>query len=1049
MCGIIGYVGPDSAGQEARVLAGREEMVHRGPDDAGLWQDGQACLGSRRLSVLDLSQAGHMPMHTDDNRLAIVFNGEIYNYLELRAELVREISFHSTGDTEVILNGFRVWGWPGLLERLDGMFAFAIWDGASRQLFAARDRLGEKPFFYARIREGFGFASTLAALTRLRGAPLRVEMHALDAYLTYQAVPSPYAIFEGCSQLPPAHALRLDVASGVLDISRYWDLHYVPKARVSERDAVDRIEALARKSVRERLRSDVPTGTLLSGGVDSSLITALASEESDAPIDAVTMGYAAPDDADERPFARLVAARYGVRLHETVLAASVVRDLPAIISQYGQPLADVSIVPNFYLAAAARQYMTVALVGDGADEAFGGYARPMIERVAPFYRSAVPSIVRRSVAGLIAEQPGQRESNALLRRMSLLTRAGATSARDAFVYNRGFRMLRHDAYTPEFLGQLGDWHPDSLYHSAWDRADADNDVDRALYGDLTTYLPDQLLAKSDVSAMAHGLEARAPFLSREIIEFAATLPSGMHLHRFRTKYLLKRVAERYVPREALYRRKRGFVIPAARWLRTDLAKYVRAAVGGPPFLDRGWMRPDAVRRLVNEHLDGSHDWTDQIWTLLVLEIWARLTLDGSLAPEDDLEALLPHRTGLRSSHLRAAPAPIFPALTGTVTRHAPLQTLQIGMGWFEESPGGLNRVYAHLVRELAKQDVEILGLVAGTAAVESSSNHLVRGFGSASIPVWQRQAAARRMAKPWLREHPDAIVVSHFAMNALPVLDLLGERPLVVHFQGPWGQESRHEGSPRVQWMAKELLEGRVYRRANEAIVLSNAFRDILATRFRVPENRITVIPGGVEVSRFAQDRSKNDCRAELGWPTDRPIVLCVRRLVRRVGIERLIDAAVDVRRRVPSVLFLIAGAGPIREELEARIVANGLTDTVRLIGFMPDAQLPLAYRGADLTVVPTVALEGFGLIAAESLAAGTPCIVTPVGGLAEIAAPLSPALITESSRPDDIASVLSESLLGARGLPSAEACTAYARARFDWPVIARQVRAVYDKSLR
>lgn len=639
MCGIIGYAGRDVSALAPRVRAARDEMVHRGPDDQGLWQDDSVCLGSRRLAVLDLSPAGHMPMTSADGRHVIVFNGAIYNFEELRAELAREVAFRSTGDTEVILQGFRVWGWLRLLDRLDGMFAMAIWDSEARQLYAARDRLGEKPFFHTRLGDGFAFASTLAALTHLRSGVPRVDPRALDAYLTYQAIPAPFAIFAGCAQLPPAHALRFDPRSGELDVSRYWDVAYAPKQRITERDAIDAIDAMTRASVKQRLRSDVPTGTLLSGGVDSSLITAIASQENGKPIDAVTMGYDGPVE-DERSYARLVAHKFGVTLHEEVLAASVVRDLPTIIWHYGQPLADVSIVPNYYLAAAARRFMTVALVGDGADEAFGGYARPMIERVAPAYRSALPAKLRRGIAGLFAEDAGRRSANPLQRRIGLLASAGAGSAREAFVYDRGFRTMRAGSYAEPLASAVRDWHPDALYAAAWDRAVGDDDVDRALYGDLTTYLPDQLLFKADVSAMAHGLESRSPFLARGIVEFAATLPTKLRLRHFRTKHLLKAVAERYLPREVIHRRKRGFVIPASSWLRTDLAPYVSAALDNPQFLDRGWIRPDAVRQLLREHASGTHDWGNQIWTLLVLEVWARLTLDRTLAPGDPLDALL-------------------------------------------------------------------------------------------------------------------------------------------------------------------------------------------------------------------------------------------------------------------------------------------------------------------------------------------------------------------------------------------------------------------------
>jgi len=639
MCGIIGYVGTDARARAARVQTAREAMTHRGPDDAGLWTDDAACLGSRRLAILDLSPAGHMPMTSADGRHVLVFNGAIYNFVELRAELARSIAFRSSGDTEVILNGFRVWGWDTLLDRLDGMFAFAIWDTESRTLYAARDRMGEKPFFYAHQGGALSFASTLTALMSLRGGSAKVSARALDAYLTYQAVPAPLAMFDGTAQLAPAHSLVF-TPNGQLKVSRYWDLAFAPKRRVTEMDALDEIDQLARRSVAQRLRSDVPTGTLLSGGVDSSLITAIARQEAGGPIDAVTMGFDDPA-FDERPFARTVAARCRVTLHEEVLTPGLVADLPAIVWQYGQPLADVSIVPNYYMARAARRHMTVALVGDGADESFGGYARPMIERAASTYRKLMPASLRRALGDALADRAGSRSSGPLRRRAALLAAAGAGSASMAFVYDRALRPIRSEVYAPSLLGAVNGWHPDELYEEAWARAVASDDVDRALYGDLTTYLPDQLLAKADVSAMAHGLETRSPFLGREIVEYAATLPTSLRLRRFTTKYLLKRVAERYVPREVLYRRKRGFVMPASDWLRGDLAPYAKSLLLAGPFMDRGWIAPDATRRLLTEHADGSRDWGQQIWTLMVLEIWARLSLDHSIAPSDTLGVVLP------------------------------------------------------------------------------------------------------------------------------------------------------------------------------------------------------------------------------------------------------------------------------------------------------------------------------------------------------------------------------------------------------------------------
>ncbi|MFL5617693.1 MAG: glycosyltransferase family 4 protein [Gemmatimonadaceae bacterium] len=388
----------------------------------------------------------------------------------------------------------------------------------------------------------------------------------------------------------------------------------------------------------------------------------------------------------------------------------------------------------------------------------------------------------------------------------------------------------------------------------------------------------------------------------------------------------------------------------------------------------------------------------------------------------------------------APPRPLRPPAT-----RATLQTLQLGMGWFGEKAGGLNRVYAQLIDELARGGVGLHGLVAGSPDVARASSGLVHAFAPADAPLLARMRALRAAASAWLRERPDAVIASHFALNAFPVLSQVAEHPLVVHFQGPWGEESRVEGEGPLAVLAKEIVERAVYRRASQAIVLSNAFRDVLARRYRVPEHRIHVIPGGVDVGRFAIATSRAECRRMLGWPEGRPIVLCVRRLVRRVGVDTLVEAAAVLRARVPEALVLIAGRGPLEGELQARIVARGLANHVRLLGFVADHALPSAYRAADLTVVPTTALEGFGLVTVESLAAGTPCVVTPVDGLTDVVAPLAPQLVSRSPGAADVADVLAGALLGEITLPSAARCASYAREGFDWPVIAERVRAVYE----
>lgn len=634
MCGIIGSIRTSEPVEERRLADARDLMRHRGPDDEGLSVDGPCGFGFRRLAILDLSAEGNQPMTTEDGRVMLVFNGEIYNYLQLKQELARRHAFHTSTDSEVLLKGYVEWGWDELLQRIDGMFSFAIWDARLQRLFAARDRLGLKPFFYAHHSDGFSFASTLNALRVLEQTD-SVDPAALDAYLTYQAVPAPLTMFDGLRQLEPAHALVYDLASRHIEITRYWDIEFAPKIDRSEEEVLDDLDELVHAAVRKRLMSDVPLGAFLSGGVDSSLVVSVMSKELSSPVEAVVMGFEDPE-YDERPYARTVAAHCGARLHEHILRPNAMKDLPEIIWQYGQPVADVSIVPTYYVAAAAKEHVTVVLNGDGGDEVFGGYARPVVARASALYRRMLPGPVRRLVNKGLGDVNGH---TGISRHIRMLASAGSGSAEDAFIYNRAFRSHRVTAYAPALAEAVGERNPDDLYRAIWRQAHGADDVDRALYGDLTTYLPDQLLAKMDVSTMAHSVEARSPLLDKDLIEYAARIPASLKLRGFTTKYLLKRLAERYVPREVLYRRKRGFVMPVGDWLRGDLARAAQSLLLSDDFLGRGWLEPAFVRSMLEEHQSGKGEWGEQLWTLFVLEIWARLSLDGSLSRTDSLEGL--------------------------------------------------------------------------------------------------------------------------------------------------------------------------------------------------------------------------------------------------------------------------------------------------------------------------------------------------------------------------------------------------------------------------
>lgn len=379
----------------------------------------------------------------------------------------------------------------------------------------------------------------------------------------------------------------------------------------------------------------------------------------------------------------------------------------------------------------------------------------------------------------------------------------------------------------------------------------------------------------------------------------------------------------------------------------------------------------------------------------------------------------------------------------------PIRTLQLGMNWFPEDAGGVDRVYYELLRHLPQHGVAVCGLVGGSPQVARDSGQRVRGFAPPTAPLLARWWALRQESRRMLAEQQPDLIASHVALYTFPVLDLIRSYPLVVHFHGPWALEVQVEVGGGLETKVKAALERTVYRHGTRFIVLSRAFHDILHRHYEVPEERIRLIPGGVDVGRFSVDLTRREARERLGWPQGRPIVFAVRRLVRRMGLEDLVSAIIEVRHQVPDILLLIAGKGALFTELQAQIESQGLKDNVRLLGFLPDEDLPLAYRAADLSVVPTVALEGFGLVAAESLAAGTPVLVTPVGGLPEVVSDLSPELVLSGSGSAPLAEGIRRALTGDMTLPDPEACRSYVRARYDWPVVAARVHEVYSEALK
>ncbi len=628
MCGIAGKVCFDRHATIDPCLLERmtDAIRHRGPDDGGVWVDGAVGLGNRRLSIIDLSERGHQPMSNEDGSVWIAFNGEIYNFAALRAELTAQGHvFRSNTDTETIVHLYERDG-VDCVSRLRGMFAFAIWDAPRRRLFVARDRLGKKPLFYYQGRDALVFASEAKAILQDSDVPREVDAEAIRLYLTYGYVPSPWSAFRGFRKLPPAHYLVLE--NGRVDVRRYWALQYRPKRAESEGTLAEELLALLQDAVRLRMISDVPLGALLSGGVDSSAVVALMRRVSQAPVKTFSIGF---DHAeyDELRYARQVAEHLQTDHHELVVRPDAVAMLPRIVWHYNEPFADSSAVPSFAVCEMARRHVTVALNGDGGDEVFLGYDRYVAAKLSGRL-DGLPRAARRASAALLAGLPAGSGPKSRVYRLRRFAKAAALAPNERYAqWIALFDAAGANAIlSPEFADRT-DAPPFALLDQALAHSDADSFAEATSHADVQLYLPDDLLVKMDIASMAHSLEVRSPLLDHQVLEFAARLPVSLKLHGLVQKYLLKQAVRDALPDAILTRKKMGFGVPIDRWFRNELRELAYDTLLDSRAAARGYFRPEEVRRLLDEHVAVTAHHHARLWSLLMLELWHRAFIDDA------------------------------------------------------------------------------------------------------------------------------------------------------------------------------------------------------------------------------------------------------------------------------------------------------------------------------------------------------------------------------------------------------------------------------------
>jgi asparagine synthase (glutamine-hydrolysing) len=628
MCGIIGKLYFD----ERRLVTERElqrmasTLAHRGPDGEGIWAQGNVGLAHRRLAIIDLRAVAGQPMSNEDGSVWITFNGEIYNFQELRDELeARGHTFRTNSDTEVIVHAYEEYG-RECLRRLRGMFAFAIWDARNRTLFLARDRVGKKPLFYFADHDQFLFASEIKALLASDDIATEPAPVAIDHFLALQYIPAPLTAFRGIKKLPAAH--WLEVRDGRVQIGRYWKLQYTPKRKLSLQDAIAELQWHIAEAVRLRLVSDVPLGAFLSGGVDSSAVVAYMARTMDRPVRTFSVGF---EEAtfDERPFARLVAERYRTEHTELVVKAPVVDILPRLVWHYDEPFGDSSAVPSYAIAELTRQHVTVVLNGDGGDENFAGYDRYIVNRRAR-RGDVVPLQAWRQIAATLRRLPySWRQRQPFLK---LATVAEAMAQEPACRYARWVGHFapheRQDLYTDGFKAVVNGSDPEALFADVFKQSDADDWTDATLDADVNLYLVDDLLVKMDRATMAHSLEARSPLLDHVLMEFVASLQPTFKLFGGQKKRILKAALRGILPDVILDRPKMGFGAPIQEWFRKELREMAYDVLLTSRARQRGYFRPKVITRMLEEHCAGQEDHAEDLWDLLMLELWHRTFTDG-------------------------------------------------------------------------------------------------------------------------------------------------------------------------------------------------------------------------------------------------------------------------------------------------------------------------------------------------------------------------------------------------------------------------------------
>ena len=616
MCGICGYCSSDNTNADEHLIKEMCSVIqHRGPDDEGMFLDKGIGLGMRRLSIIDV-EGGHQPVHNENSSIWIVFNGEIYNYKELRLFLEKKHRFYTSSDTEVIVHLYEEFG-EGFVSMLNGMFGLAIWDSNKRLLLLARDRLGIKPLHYIILKNILIFGSEIKSILQHPDVRREVNLRAFHYYLSFEYIPAPESIFKGIMKLMPGHVL---LCSGDrISIKKYWDLEFSESA-FSEEILCEQIYDTLKKSVNLEMVSDVPLGAFLSGGIDSSSVVGMMSQLSDQPVKTFSIGFE-DQSYNELDYARIIAERFNTDHHEEIINPDAVKLAGSIIKYFDEPFADVSAFSTYLVSEMAGKYVTVALSGDGGDELFAGYDWYIASHLNRYYKK-LPSILRNKVIlPAIQALPYSSRKKGFINMAKRFVEGSSLPEEGRHVRWQFFLPDKDKLYSPGLLSEIDDLDSFEVINTVYSRNSTGSSLSSEQYVDIKMYLPDDILVKVDRMSMANSIEARVPLLNYLFVELTSTIPPHLKLHGLSTKYIFRKAMSKLLPREIIYRKKQGFSIPMKNWLREDLKDMMIDTLSKRRIEEKGYVKYEYINKLMSQHLEKKRNNAHQLWSLMVFEMW--------------------------------------------------------------------------------------------------------------------------------------------------------------------------------------------------------------------------------------------------------------------------------------------------------------------------------------------------------------------------------------------------------------------------------------------